>query len=95
MARGQEAKNAITQKILSTFEGAFVYDKEIRVPYMEAGELVQVKITLTAAKTNVDTGDEDKLPGTVEAPVTPASTSATPTQDEINNVQTLLQSLGL
>ena len=51
MAKGQIAKQEITKKILETFEGSFLYDggKEIRIPIIEEGNLVQVKVTLTCA----------------------------------------------
>ena len=58
MARGAESKELITQKILETFEGSFKYDKEIRIPMLENGEIVQVKVTLTAAKVNVESGGD-------------------------------------
>ena len=98
MAKGQESKNIITQKILDTFEGAFQYEKEIRIPIMENGELVQIKITLTAAKTNVEQGGENALPG--DAPITVKSENAfsapvEATAEEKENVKNLLASLNL
>jgi len=98
MAKGQESKNIITQKILNTFEGAFQYEKEIRIPIMENGELVQIKVTLTAAKTNVEQGGENIIPG--DAPVTEKNENAfsTPveaTAEEKENVKNLLTSLNL
>ena len=68
MAKGSEAKSAITQKILDTFEGSFAYDKEIRIPFVEGGEEVQIKVTLTCAKTNVARGAEDAVPSADNAP---------------------------
>lgn len=62
MARGSQAKIDITNKILETFEGAFQYDKEIRIPIQENGELVQIKVTLTAAKVNVESGSDTSVP---------------------------------
>ena len=38
-ARGTESKTKITEKILNTFEGSFLNDKEIRIPMNENGEL--------------------------------------------------------
>jgi len=65
MARGQVSKQIIADKILNTFEGAFAYNdgKEIRIPLLEEGELIQVKVTLTAAKENVNPGDDNAVPG--------------------------------
>ena len=76
MARGTESKSYITKKILETFEGSFLYNdgKEIRIPLKEDGEIVQIKVTLTCAKTNVSTEDS-----------TPAEFKAAPaTDNELN-----------
>ena len=74
MARGTESKSYITKKILETFEGSFLYNdgKEIRIPLREDGEIVQIKVTLTCAKTNVST--EDSTP--VEFKTTPAANAS-------------------
>ncbi len=55
MARGTEAKEYITNKLLEVFEGAFLNEngKEIRIPYTEDGEDLEIKVSLTCAKTNV------------------------------------------
>lgn len=73
MAKGAEAKETITAKLLETFAGAFKYDKEIRIPIMENGEMLQIKCVLTCAKTNVDNGEDTAVPGAVTQ-----TTSATP-----------------
>ena len=52
MARGAEEKDVITQKILETFPNSFIYNKEIRIPIND----VQIKVTLTCAKENVEAG---------------------------------------
>lgn len=62
MAKGSQAKIEITQKILSTFENSFLYDKEIRIPIMENGELIQIKCVLTCAKVNVENGGDTAMP---------------------------------
>lgn len=109
MARGAVSKQEVAKKILSTFEGAFLYndEKEIRVPLMEDGELIQIKVTLTAAKENVNPGDDNALPGentttlTSDGPVFTHTISkeetkiVEPTEEEKNNVKDLLASLGL
>ena len=106
MARGSVAKEQITNQILTAFPGSFKYDKEIRIPVAENGEIIQIKVTLTAAKTNVEAGGDMALPGSV--PVA-SSTSATPapkltepervvmepTEEEKHNVKSLLEMLGL
>ena len=50
MARGQVAKAKILEKILQTFEGSFMHEKELRIPIDEDGYTMQIKITATAAK---------------------------------------------
>lgn len=106
MARGAEAKNSVMEKILETFDGAFKYDKEIRVPIMENGELVQIKVTLTCAKVNVENGADNAVPGEVVTSKdiprglrsnTPVIDEAAvqPSEQEKKNVATLLESLGL
>ena len=47
------AKEEITKKILETFEGAFLNDKEIRIPWIEDGQEVQIKFSLVCAKENI------------------------------------------
>lgn len=56
MAKGNLAKQEITKKILEVFDGAFTCDggKEIRIPFTEEGNDIQIKITLTCAKVNVE-----------------------------------------
>lgn len=102
MAKGQESKNIIIQKILDNFEGSFIYDKEIRVPMIENGEEVQIKITLTAAKVAVAPGGDTALPTAAaqtnridftEQPIKDTIVEATPEEKE--NVKNLLKSLGL
>ena len=74
MARGTESKNIITAKLLETFAGSFIYDKNIIIPMVENGENLQIKIVLTCIKTNVSTEDS-----------TPAEFKAVPAADnELN-----------
>ena len=44
-AKGSISKEIIVQKILDTFDGAFKFDKEIRIPMIEDGAEVQIKVT--------------------------------------------------
>ena len=103
-ARGAIAKEQIIAKILETFPGAFKYEKELRVPVEENGEIVQIKITLTAAKTNVEAGGDTALPGaqasTFAATPEPAQLKRDavviePTAEEKENVKSFLNMLGL
>lgn len=98
--KGAAAKAEITSKILAAFPGSFQYDKEIRVPVMENGEEVQIKVVLTAAKVNVTNGADTAMPGDfpapTTAPVTPTpATPIEPTIEEKQNVANLLRKLGL
>ena len=109
MARGAIAKKQVIDKLLSTFEGSFLYNdgKEVRIPIMEEGELIQIKVALTAAKENVEQGSENALPGEHTASVandnainfsetTPKETKIIePTAEERENVKDLLAALGL
>ena len=72
-AKGSISKEIIVQKILDTFDGAFKFDKEIRIPMIEDGAEVQIKVTLTCAKTNVERGMDTAIPGATTI------TTATPT----------------
>lgn len=103
MARGQIAKAEIQKKILNNFEGAFLYNdgKEIRIPIEENGELIQIKVALTAAKENVEQGADNALPGAVAEKIEFEETkkvstkTVEATEEEKNNVNELLKALGL
>ena len=98
MARGQIAKAEIQKKILNNFEGSFLYNdgKEIRIPIND----VQIKVTLTCAKENVEAGGDMAVPG-----VAPAVTNAFDTvaekeeihasEEEVKLVNSLIDKLGL
>lgn len=98
--KGTILKKEITDKILEVFPGSFLYNdgKEIRIPGMEEGQLIQVKVTLTCAKTNVEQNGENALPGEVMSTSTIDSTPQTTveiSQEEKDNVKKLMASLGL
>lgn len=96
MARGAEAKQIITDKILQTFEGAFIYGKEIRVPLQENGERVEIKVTLTCAKENVGGNDNDFTMKQEDAEnIMAKAVSAIPTEQEKANIADLMSRLGL
>lgn len=108
-AKGSQAKQDITNKLLETFEGSFLYNdgKEIRIPAMEDGMEVQIKVTLTCAKTNVNAGDDTAIPGSKAAStaagkinfedisVETVAEALKPTQEEKENIASLLKTLGL
>ena len=97
MARGSIAKEEIIQKILKDFEGSFVNDKEIRIPWIENGESLQIKVALTCAKVNVvapgsdnafdNAGEQTPAPALDETPVL--------TKEEKDKVNDLISRLGL
>ena len=98
--KGTILKKEITDKILEVFPGSFLYNdgKEIRIPGMEDGQLIQVKVALTCAKTNVEQNGENALPGEVMSTSTIDSTPQTTveiSQEEKDNVKKLMASLGL
>ena len=93
MARGAESKAQVLAKILETFDGAFEYGKELRIPMEENGERVEIKIALTCAKTNVGGGDQvesnmEQAPPIVEA-------ASAPSEEEKQNIATLMERLGI
>ena len=101
-ARGSESKNIITAKLLETFAGSFIYDKNVIIPMVENGESLQIKIALTCAKTNVESGMDTAIPGATTV------TTATPTpkvmdthgvaevtEEEKQNVLKAMAALGL
>ena len=103
MAKGAVAKEAIFAKMLEVFEGSFMYNggKELRIPYDEEGNLVQIKVALTCAKENVSANGEVQKAAAVaseeDAPRNfPEPRKAVePSPEEKKNVEDLIKSLGL
>ena len=101
MARGQEEKLIVINKIKEVFPEAFEYDKTIRIPVGD----VQIKVALTAAKDNVEPGGDVAVPGVKATKVTiaegaepvfeEASAIVEPSAEELNTVSNLMESLGL
>lgn len=101
--KGSISKEIVTKKILDIFEGSFQYEKEIRLPMQENGEEIQLKLTLTCAKTNVNPGGDVVLPGEKDNEInfgeikTEEKTvqHVEPTQEEKETVQRLAKMLNL
>ena len=105
MARGTESKNIITAKLLETFAGSFIYDKNIIIPMVENGENLQIKIALTCIKTNVST--EDSTPAEFKAAPasdnelnfedtpTPSPTTVNTTPEERANIARLVEKFNI
>ena len=101
MARGQEEKLIVINKIKEVFPEAFEYDKTIRIPIGD----VQIKVALTAAKDNVEPGGDVAVPGVKATKVTIAegaepvfedvSKAIEPSQSELDAVSNLMSQLGL
>ena len=101
MARGQEEKLIVINKIKEVFPEAFEYDKTIRIPIGD----VQIKVALTAAKDNVEPGGDMAVPGVKATKVTIAegaepvfedvSKAIEPSQSELDAVNNLMSQLGL
>ena len=101
MARGQEEKLIVINKIKEVFPEAFEYDKTIRIPIGD----VQIKVALTCAKDNVEPGGDTAVPGVKATKVTIAegaepvfedvSAAVEPSEEELNAVSNLMESLGL
>ena len=102
MARGQEEKLIVINKIKEVFPEAFEYDKTIRIPIGD----VQIKVALTAAKDNVEPGGDVVVPGVKATKVVAiangaepvfeeASAIVEPSAEELNTVSNLMTQLGL
>lgn len=102
MAKGQQFKKEVQEKILQLFPNSFLHNdaKEIRICGIEEGQPIQIKVALTCAKENVEVGADNAMPGDFPAPKmtapTPERTAPVqPTEAEKANVAALLKSLGL
>ena len=98
--RGTILKKEIAQKILETFPNSFLYNdgKEIRINGMEDGIATQIKITLTAAKVPVESGDSVITSNSTETVVSAQPAEKIPdepTAEEKKRLQDLLAGLGL
>ena len=100
-ARGSESKNIIIAKLLETFAGSFIYDKNVIIPMVENGESLQIKIALTCAKTNGESGMDNAIPGAEMSSTTVAPKAidnhgvAEVTEEEKQNVLKAMKALGL
>ena len=88
-AKGNQSKELIIAKLKECFPDAFMVDgKELRIPLMEEGSEVQIKVALTCAKDNIPHAGSDSAPA---APVTSSELTA----EEKNEVIGLINRLGL
>ena len=102
MARGTIAKNVVIEKIKQAFGSDYIgeYDKKIYVWAQENGEKIQIAMSLTCPKTQVEIsntpvgGDfnfEDDAPVVAVTTFQPAEI----TQEERDRVNDLIRKLGL
>lgn len=100
-AKGTESKNIIFTKLKEIFPESFWEDenKILRVPLDENGSRIEIKVTLTAAKTNL--GGDVPSSAFEASPVVNTfskesiNSNLEPTQEEKDNVAKLIASLGL
>lgn len=106
-AKGQAGKDWVTQKIIEAFGEAYAgtYDKKIYIWTNQAGEKVQVAISLTCPKTPVEFGEAAPMTdvngdwdfsGTIKENTTVKNAPvAEITNEEKENLAKLLERLGL
>lgn len=94
-AKGTESKGIVFGKLQEVYPNAFWEDegKILRIPMTEGGNLVEIKVTLTAAK-NLLGGTE--MPSAFETAPAPAQAPQVQmTEEEKDNVAKLLASLNM
>jgi uncharacterized alkaline shock family protein YloU len=90
-AKGAVAKQEITQKLFEAFPNAFQHDKDIRIPWVENGVTVEIKIAMTCAKENVG----GNLMTALSDGGIVAESLSTMTDAEIENVRIMMEHLNL
>ena len=87
--KGAVAKQAIFDKLKEIYPDAFTCagGKEFRIPYVENGEQVEIKVALTCAKENVGAG--------VTSGSTVGENPAMPSKKEQEDLKNLMARLGL
>lgn len=99
--RGAIAKEQIMSKIREVFPDAFlVGGKELRIPMSENGEIVQIKVALTAAKDNVEPDGGSALviktaPSNTTANIPTNAEVKEPSDEEKANIAKFLAAMGV
>ena len=97
MARGAESKEKLFSRLQEIYPNAFWEDenKILRIPFIENGENIELKVSLTAAKNNLANDN-----GFIETPEAANNFKdmiekdlTEPTQEEKDNVAALLKAL--
>ena len=101
--KGAQAKNELIQIILKTIPNSFISSdkKTIRVRMSENGEPIEIGMALTAKKdlemgesaTTITSESDEILANSTELKSAPVSIEMT--DEEINNIKNLMESLGL
>ena len=92
-ARGAEVKEKLTNVLTKLFPESFMDGKILRIPMKENGEIVEIKVTLTAAKDVLGGASTDTF---TSNSVTPAYAAYDmPTDEEIEEVKKYLSSMGM
>lgn len=94
-AKGTSSKQIITDTILKTFEGSFIAadGKTLRIPMTEDGEVVEIKVTLVAAKDVEGGGAVTEISGSTDA--APVAQNPQVTEEEKAKVNKMLENLNL
>ena len=103
MAKGTEAKAQVTDKIIKAFGDDFIVeqDKKLYVWATEAGQKIQVAISLTCPKTEVvpnTSGGDWNFEDDAVSPqpvVEPSFTPAAITEEENKTLEELMKKFGL
>lgn len=86
MAKGSSSKELITEILLGVFKGSFINGKELRIPVLENGDPIQIKVTLTAAKDLISADGSDSIS---------VAQFSEPTEEEKEAIKQLLIKLGI
>ena len=89
-ARGTEVKEKLTQVLTKLFPESFMDGKTLRIPMKENGEIVEIKVTLTAAKDVLGGANTEAFTSNSFVPVCDM-----PTEEEIEEVKKYLSSMGM
>lgn len=94
-AKGTESKNTIFTKLQEVYPEAFWEDtgKILRIPLIENGESVEIKVSLTAAKTNLRNDAGAFATSAPEISIPEPAAALEPTEEEKENVRNLLNAL--
>ena len=89
-ARGAEVKEKLTNVLTKLFPESFMDGKILRIPMKENGEIVEIKVTLTAAKDVLGGASTEVFTSNSVTPV-----YEMPTDEEIEEVKKYLSSMGM